>query len=66
MVNSHEPPSVHQRRVFARAGLWAVIGGAAALVVALALILLHRPHTTQLTPGQAQPSALAFVDLGSA
>jgi hypothetical protein len=65
MVDTHEPPSLRERRLFERTGFWAVIGGAAALLLAMALVFLHRPHTTQLTPGQAQPSSLAFLGLTS-
>jgi hypothetical protein len=65
MSDTHEPPSLRERKLFEKAGVWAVVGGAAALLLAMAVVFLHRPHTTQLTPGQAQPSSLAFLGLAS-
>jgi hypothetical protein len=61
MVDTHEPPPVSDQRVLARLGLWAVIGAATVMVIAAVLVFTHRPHTPELTPGQKQPSALAFL-----
>ena len=58
MADTHEPRSARERRAFARMGLLAVIVAAAAMTLAAVVILSHRPHTPELTPGQRQREAL--------
>jgi hypothetical protein len=58
MADTHEPLSEDEHRLFGQAGLWAVLGIVAVLIVAVSFFLIHRPHSVLLTPGQPQSSLM--------
>jgi hypothetical protein len=60
MVDMHAPPS--EQAALLRMGLWVVIGVALVMVLAALVVLTHRPHTPELTPGEKQPSVIAWLD----
>jgi hypothetical protein len=62
MVDTHERRFAREHEALLRMGIWAVIGIAAVMVLAALVVLTHRPHTPELTPGQKQPSAIAWLD----
>jgi hypothetical protein len=64
MADVREARTEREHRQFARAGVVVVLGVIACVLLAAVIVLTHRPHTRELTPGQKQPSALAFLDPG--
>ncbi len=63
-TETHEPPSVRERRSMARMGLFAVMAAVGLVALAAAVIFAHRPHTPQITPGQKQPSTVVSMLTG--
>ena len=61
MVDTHQPPCAGEHEVLVRMGLWVIIGVAAVMVLAAFVVFTHRPHTPELTPGQKQPSVIAWL-----
>ena len=61
---TREAPSVRERRGFVRMGVVVVVAVAVMVTLAAVVIFVHRPHTTQITPGQKQPSAVVALLTG--